>query len=479
MSLLAQVMAPDVVETNIMKMGSELVFLLESSQIPRDIIAKFGEIGYTDMDTFSHMDVDTRGVRTLLKDDVGLDPAGGTQHKSMTARILAAWDAAGKRSSKLRDEEAAQRAGDLPRHATKSKHLELTRAYKAAHRELREKERPAPAYLDWRFEQVEDGELKAEALSEVINREEAADDDWDGGSSMIPRVNPDGTIRFVKARSTGKTPDNPEGLREKIKLMGVAWEYVRLRFPTKPYLVGLVPQDWTDHVEWLLGEDIYQNTVKDAAGTMNYRPSWATVLELDYRVRKRAYGFVNDASITLGEALARARPDTALLQKFFYTPVSLAAGAEAVRASTKRPAPAEHQHRQVPPAERPLEGVNADPAFYASPFDPRSKGRGGKGKKGKGKKSGKGKKGSGPQVEATPTVPAPPASGAGKGSWRGAEHRNTPDGRLICFAYQKGRCNGQCGKIHVCTVCLGQHGRLQCPRRPAQGDAAGDPRQFQ
>ena len=219
MSLLSAPLAAPEAAAALRTMGAELIFLLESANIPQDIIAKFCELGYTDVDTFANMEVDAKEVRKMLKDDVGLDPAGGPQHRSMTARLVSAWSSAGTRSAKLKEEEATQRAGDLPRHMTKAKHLELTRAYQAAHRELRDRERPAPAYLDWRLEQVEDGELKAESLAEVINKEEAQDDDWGGA-----RVNPDGSIRLIKARSTGKSPDSPEGLREKIKLMGVAWE---------------------------------------------------------------------------------------------------------------------------------------------------------------------------------------------------------------------------------------------------------------
>ena len=56
MSMLAHPLAGDAVERAIGTMSSELVFLLESTQVPRDIIAKLGELGYTDMDTFSNME---------------------------------------------------------------------------------------------------------------------------------------------------------------------------------------------------------------------------------------------------------------------------------------------------------------------------------------------------------------------------------------------------------------------------------------
>ena len=66
--------------------------------------------------------------------------------------------------------------------------------------------------MEWRFEQLEDGELKAESLADVIHREEATEDDWGGA-----RVGPDGSLKLIKGRSSGKAPENPEGLRSKIR----------------------------------------------------------------------------------------------------------------------------------------------------------------------------------------------------------------------------------------------------------------------
>ena len=99
----------------IASMDSELVFLLESSKVPTDIIAKFGALGYGDMDTFAHMEIDAKEVREMIKSDVTLDPTQGPQHRAMVARLLAVWESAVKRAAKLKDEEATQRAGDLPR----------------------------------------------------------------------------------------------------------------------------------------------------------------------------------------------------------------------------------------------------------------------------------------------------------------------------------------------------------------------------
>ena len=169
-SLLTTPVEAGVVSAAIANMDSELVFLFESNKVPADIVAKFGVLGYTDMETFAHMEDSPAQVREIIKSDITLNPGGSPAHRSMMARLLAVWTAAGKRTAKQKEGEAAQRAGDLPRHLPKGKHLEVVRAYAQAHKELKDKECPAPSYLEWRYEQVEDGELKAESLASVINK---------------------------------------------------------------------------------------------------------------------------------------------------------------------------------------------------------------------------------------------------------------------------------------------------------------------
>ena len=460
MSLLTVDQALNAVEASaaLSAIDAELRFLLESSKIPMDIIAKIAHLGYTDVETFSHMESDPKALRKVFKEDVGLDPAGGPQHRAMVARLLSCWETAGKRGVKRKEEEASQRVGDLLRPLPKVRHLELSRAYSLAHRDLTDKESPAPSYLDWRFEQLEDGELRAEPLSDVVSKEEVADDEWGGA-----RIGPDGSIKLTKSRSTGKAPESPEALRAKIRLMGVAWEFVKLRFPARAAFQDLSPADWSDHVDWLLGEEIYQNVVKDSSNTVQYRPSWATILDLDYRVRKEAYRLVNKGEATLAKALARARKDTALLQRYFITPVALAAGAEAAYAASSGKGSRRVDADRQPPS-RPAEGSQAPPASLGQPgkcSGLKGSGKGkGSGRKGRGKNSGQGSGGKG-----KPT--------SDKTSWKSGTSNNTPDGRLKCFRYQRGNCDGNCGRVHSCLVCNGPHPVKDCPRLPKQGDAAG------
>jgi hypothetical protein len=38
-------------------------------------------------------------------------------------------------------------------------------------------------------------------------------------------------------------------------------------------------------------------------------------------------------------------------------------------------------------------------------------------------------------------------------------------GKEICFAWQTGKCKGDCGREHVCQICLDKHTNANCPSK--------------
>ena len=436
---------------------AELVFLFDESGIPRDVQAKVVDMGYTDATVFAKLEDDPSEARKIFKNDLDLDDARRGPYNAMVARLMAVWEAANKRGEKRRAEEAERKVGDLPRVLPKARHLELLRTYEAAHRELKDRDVPAPSYIEARLEQLEEGELLAEPLTEVICREEAREDGWGAAKIMG-----DGTLKLQKAsRGEATPPRNSEELRQRIKVMGIAWEFIRLRFPTKPFLNGLDAYTWSDHVEWLLGDEVYNMTVKDHLGEIVFRPAWHTLLTFELESRKAAFKLVNLKGSTLKKALEDTRKDPGLLQRHFITPTAMAAGADAARAasgsgsSSSRPAAVQQQQLALMPFSggRPAEGFDAGSSAllpFGGPFGG-SRPAKGKGRKGKGK--GKSK-----------TKPD---------GWKLTKNPMTPDGRQKCFRYNKETCPGDCGRVHVCLVCGGPHPLTKCPQKPRSGDAAG------
>ena len=450
-SLLKTPLTEAEITATLVSADAELKFLFEEAGIPRDVQAKVVDMGYTDSVVFAKLEDKAEDARKIFKADLDLDENRRGPFNAMVARLMSVWEAANKRGEKRRVEEAERKVGDLPRVLPKARHLELLRAYEAAHRELKDKDIPAPSYIEVRLEQLEEGEMVAEPLTEVICRDEAREDGWGAAKIMT-----DGTLKLQKAsRGEAKPPRSSEELRQRIKVMGIAWEFIRLRFPTKPFLVGLDAYTWTDHVEWLLGDEVYGMSVKDHLGEVIFRPAWHTLLTFELESRKAAYKLVNIKGSTLVQALVDTRKDTGLLQRHFITPTAMAVGADAARAasgsaaSSSRPAalsnaPASQQHAIMPyGGGRPAEGFEAGVRL-----PPQAHG-GGRQNKGKGKGKGKGS------------------------SWKQMRNPSTPDGRQKCYRYNKGTCPGDCGRVHSCLICNGPHPQTSCPKKPRSGDAAG------
>ena len=150
-------------------------------------------------------------VREYISEDMHIPRQG---NRPLISLILTIWEAAKERIATRRKEEAEQRVGGLPKTLTKSKHIELHRAYAVAHELLEDDQIPAPSFMEWRLDQIEDGELVAETLDLVISKEEAPEDEW--GCAMIM---PGGGLRTQKKRQKGRNPTDSEELRQKYRLM--------------------------------------------------------------------------------------------------------------------------------------------------------------------------------------------------------------------------------------------------------------------
>ena len=438
-------------------METDLSSLLVDIQIPRDIQARIALLGYGGVRVFSRVEDTAEKVRDFVKTDLGVDPSKSPQHRSMAARLVTAWEAARKRVEHRHVHEAEQRVNDLPKILPKSQHLELARAYAQVHRALKDAEAPAASYVEWRLEQFEDGELIPETLKQVVNKAEASADPWGGCA-----IQSDGTIKLRRGKVESSMPAKSEELRTKFKVLANHWEFVRLKNPQHPVFKGYTLHMWSDYVDWLLGEEVFENTVKDPQGAVQYRPSWHILLDYEFHVRKHMLHFVNTESKSLYDALTLARDHSPTFIKYFSTPVALAAGAAAASGVLGgAPSGRATRRSRSPRRDRPSEGTEQDTEKWKGDHH---RGKGDGGRKGKG---------SGKQNRRT--------------GWKSTSTNVTPDGRLKCFAFQRGKCQGGCGKVHVCLICNGDHPMTQCHRKPkappppgsaaSASDAAGRPAQ--
>ena len=131
---------------------TELAFLFENQKIPNAILGKLASFGFTDVAVWSQFGDSPEQVRKAVEKDLKIDPSVSPLHRAMVARIVNCWQVAAARSEKRRAEDAEQGIGDRPRTLPKGKHLELMRAYTAAHGELRETDTPAASLVESKLE---------------------------------------------------------------------------------------------------------------------------------------------------------------------------------------------------------------------------------------------------------------------------------------------------------------------------------------
>lgn len=407
----------DAQKASLARMAPDLQFILSEREVSATLQVQLAESGIKTVGLFVSF-VDTKAqLRDALAAQFNLDPneAGISvdvkrERQMNCARLVDSWDTATKRAEEADRVQAEQKASRLPMTLSRSSHITLRQRYEKDHGRLQDKSWPCQQLIEKRFEEVEEGEVRADPLSEVVSVEEVQED-------VIGAVmDRDGAIRMKKASKSIPLPKDSEELRNRLKILGVTFQLAAYKHSSRLWLSTTTPGVWRDHADFILGEDIWNFQIT----TMDFKvtPPWQVVLSYEFQVRKQACRYIMFENLDISAAMLKARKCTETKEKYFSTPVALSA---AVSRGTKRPA----------------EPLTADE-------------RG----KGKGKSKGKAKganKGNGATKK-----------GKGKGKARFPKTK-TPDGRSICYKFQDGQCNNaSCAFCHVCANCLGDHPMSGC-----------------
>ena len=124
--------------------------------------------------------------------------------------------------------EAEQRVGDLPRTIPKPAHIEMRKAYTIAHADLPKRLTPATGYIESKVSQMEDGELVAEPLSDILTLK-----DVEGAEESHLKLRNDGTVVLQKGKIGGAAPTapSPAVLSAAFLSCGRCWARSRRRPP--------------------------------------------------------------------------------------------------------------------------------------------------------------------------------------------------------------------------------------------------------
>ena len=432
-------------EAALLKPGSDIQFLFEKQEVPEDIQAIFYHVGITTIQKLASFADNVADLKQVLKDDFDLDSARNIQSRVQVGSCCCAYSIAVQRAGKQAEIEGELDAKRVAKPLPASDFTAMRRTWEAKWWTLSERWVPARSYLEKRADELEQGELRAEPLTEVICREE------DNPDLMVPVWNSTGNLTVRKASCTAPEPANSEQLRYRITLMGHCIMFLALRHSNRTYLQGLSPQLFSDYLEYLLGDFVWTLTARSAEGHTLGAPAWAQVVSYEWQIRRKAYCDMQKSGINLRDALTAAWNCPITKERYFTTPLALT--------STMG-------NKRGPDPQWPGQGRGQGSGGGSGGGRGQGQGRGkagGRGRKGGGKGGGKGRKG-------------------GKGGGKGGCAARTPDGQMICFAYnsEEGCKLGQCNFLHVCGLCFAKgHPLYQCSgnggRLPGetQGKGAG------
>ena len=229
------------------KLNAALTYLLEQKGVPAAFQDALGDAGFITMGAFSNLEDDRAGLRRILAAEFGLDPALDPVHRRSQAAVLEAWEAAADRAAAERKEEAVARATRLPRSVTSNEHLAMRRAFELRWHALEDEVAASDTYVEGRLEQIEDGEFRAETLSQVTAKSQQDD------GHLSAHVELSGVLRVRKGSFEIPMPRNGEELRSRLGTLAACWMYAGLRHSGNPKLAGLSPQDFHAHADYVLG----------------------------------------------------------------------------------------------------------------------------------------------------------------------------------------------------------------------------------
>ena len=417
--------------------------LLEKKQISERLQGALSNVGVRSISRFSVIGDAAADVRAFAVDTAGLERA---RDVVQIAGLVDAWEACKTRMRVRHQAEADASVASLPPPVHKVEAQDLRLRFEQMHYRLEDKVAPSTGTLEQLFDQIEAGEWKNMALAQFMSRE---DQDTEPLAAMIDKT---GTLRVKKGFGEGRPPKTGEELRQRIKLLAHCYLFCQLKYPHRAVLRHVHPNLFNKYADYLMGEHVMGLKAKDSRGEVVATPTLELVLSYEFQVRKFMTKAMNEGK-DMRQALEEAIKDTTTKERYFLTPATLEAATQRhdVRLRSRSPrrddykeyrSPRRNDYKESRSPRRDDFEESKEPS-WGSRSNWTSKSRGEKGKKG----GGKGKKG-------------------GK-----TMHSRTPDGRDICYSWNNRdqRCRYNCGRVHCCQICFGNHPAHSCKGGRDQG----------
>ena len=321
---------------------------------------------------------------------------GDAGTRKTLALLLSAWESSRTQIQLAERQKLESKTSHQPRLVPTAEIHAMRAAVEAKLGDIRDAEAPSKQLIAMRLEQTEENLPMLEDLRECTSMDDQETE------AFTATIDPgQGILKVRSGKQSVALPKNAEELRLRHRRIGLSWEYVATRHHHRTWLRGHITDCFRKFSDWILGGQVAGLQTAD-----NRRPSWELVLSFEKEARSKLYKAIRDGEATdFDAALTYIKGRADVLNNHLVIPFTLNLSG-----------------REAPQWQQAI-------------------GQGAGGAKGSGKGRDK-------------TLPAV----LKKNKTR--FHTKTPDGKLICFKFQKAKAcpaGRACKFLHVCHKCLGQH----------------------
>ena len=427
-TIAAPLAAPQTVHLN--AMSSDLRFMLSEADVPEQLQWRISQLGYKAAATFAVWGDDRAAVRAAIAADV-LDPSDAalnaaqqTAARTLGNYILSAWIVASQRSVEQARLTTESKLLRLPTIMSRTTLTALRQRYQDEFGRVPDTIWPCAALIEHRMEEIEDGDIVATPLGEIIAVDRCADE-----TTTISEVG--SSVKVRKSPKAIAPPATTEEFRCRFRTLAISYVLASYKHSSRLWLRTATMANWQIFVEYVLSDEV-GNYALDTEG-ISIRASWSTTLSYEFQMRKLICRKIQFDMMDFATAMREAMQDLTIKERYFITPTAYLSAAKKTNNSTAL-----------------TTNLAASPGGQIKGL--------GKG----GQLSRKQKRAIDSSTAASSVTKSSKGKAKGKGKGKA---RKTPDGRVICIAFNTsaGCSYPNCKFVHVCSTCFAEaHNCLAC-----------------
>ena len=308
---------PRTIEESLKLGSSDLRFTLSRNDVQDGMQALFFEQGITSVNKFSSFFRDEADLIQVLRDEFGLDAAASLSDRAQVASIICSWKDTQTKAKRQSELEAEMNTREWSKPIPTGDYVQLRNSYTQMHGVLDDKVTPAKEYLEKKLQELENGEFRAETLSEVIAKDEVDPD------VLTPIFDTKGNLSVKKGSSTVPLPSGPEQLRRRLSIMQNCMMMLSIKHVSHEELKDIDKALFDRYKDYILGDYVWGLSSTDLRGNQIQTPPWSLVLSYEQAIRKKAFSYMQSETIRFGAALEKAWKCAVTKERHFITPLAL------------------------------------------------------------------------------------------------------------------------------------------------------------